>query len=390
MTRKARSSSIKATRWKNSERKSYSLPSAGLVFFCIMSTFCFALILRNSDAAIEYMGKGLKLCATTVIPSLFPFMVISELLVGSGVGESLGRLFARPMRWLFGLSGAGGCAVFLGSLCGFPIGAKTAVSLYDKNIISKVEVEHLLTFSNNPSSAFLISAVGISLFSNRKLGVLMYATVLICGFAVGIVSRFFMRVKDSTEQHRHFPTGIRSGGIEIFTDAVSHASSGMLLVCAYVIFFSSLTGALTCMLEEVGEIPSALKAILFGILEISGGVSAASELNGLYAAVVLATAVAGWSGLSVHFQIMTLCGGRGISFRPYIIAKLFQGLLCAVVMGILLRVIPSEWLTSASDTYLETALFSLTGALEGFTVPAVISNAVFILGWLGMALRRQD
>lgn len=73
-------------------------PSFGQVFFCLMSTFCFVLILRNPDVAIEYMGRGLSLCARTVIPSLFPFMVISELMVRSGAGEALGRLFSRPMR----------------------------------------------------------------------------------------------------------------------------------------------------------------------------------------------------------------------------------------------------------------------------------------------------
>ena len=57
--------------------KSPARPSAGQAGFLIMSTFCFVLILRNSDAAIEYMGRGLTLCARTVIPSLFPFMVIS-------------------------------------------------------------------------------------------------------------------------------------------------------------------------------------------------------------------------------------------------------------------------------------------------------------------------
>ncbi len=67
----------------------HSRPSAGQVGFLLMSTFCFILVLRNSDAAIEYMGRGLTLCARTVIPSLFPFMVISELLVSSGAGEAL-------------------------------------------------------------------------------------------------------------------------------------------------------------------------------------------------------------------------------------------------------------------------------------------------------------
>ena len=91
-------------------------PCAGQIFFCFMSTFCLALILRNADAAVTYMGRGLTLCARTVIPALFPFMVLSELLVRSGAGEALGRIFSRPMRYIFGLSGAGSTAVVLGSL----------------------------------------------------------------------------------------------------------------------------------------------------------------------------------------------------------------------------------------------------------------------------------
>ena len=80
-----------------------SRPTAGQVGFLLMSTFCFVLILRNSDAAIEYMGRGLTLCARTVIPSLFPFMVVSELLVSSGAGEALGRLFSGVMRRVQGM-----------------------------------------------------------------------------------------------------------------------------------------------------------------------------------------------------------------------------------------------------------------------------------------------
>ena len=143
MTHKARSILSPST------SKRASLPTAGQAGFWLMSTFCFILILRNSDAAVEYMGRGLTLCAKTVIPSLFPFMVISELLVSSGAGEALGRLFSRMMRRIFGISGAGASALFLGSMCGFPVGAKTAVSLYDRGVISRSECQHLFTFTRS-------------------------------------------------------------------------------------------------------------------------------------------------------------------------------------------------------------------------------------------------
>lgn len=354
-------------------------PSAGQVGFCLMSTFCFVLVLRNSDAAIEYMGRGLTLCARTVIPSLFPFMVISELLVSSGAGEAFGRLFSKLMRWLFGLSGAGASAVFLGSMCGFPIGAKTAVSLLDRNVISRSECEHLLTFTNNPGSAFLITAVGVSLYGNRHLGVVLYATVLGSGFLIGFLARFFLRRGDRPTEHPHFPSGLHIRGVETFTGAVSEAATGMLTVCAYVIFFSALTGALGCAAAEAGAMNGIGYAVLSGFLEMTGGISQASSLPQGEWGVILTAAFAGWSGISVHCQVMTLCAGRGISFRPYFIAKAIQGLLCGLVMAVILILKPA-WLTP-DDGVILNAILAFT-SLRDITIPTLITNGVFMAGWI--------
>lgn len=354
-------------------------PSAGQVSFCLMSTFCFVLVLRNSDAAIEYMGRGLTLCARTVIPSLFPFMVISELLVSSGAGEAFGRLFSRLMRWLFGLSGAGASAVFLGSMCGFPVGAKTAVALLDRNVISKSECEHLLTFTNNPSSAFLITAVGVSLYGNRHLGVVLYATVLGCGFLVGFLARFFMRRGDEPAEHPHFPSGLHIGGVETFTGAVSGAATGMLTVCAYVIFFSALTGALSCTVSDTGHMGTVGYTLLSGFLEMTGGISQASVLGEGEWGLILTAVFAGWSGISVHCQVMTLCGGRGLSFRPYLIAKGVQGVLCGVFIAAILTIRPN-WINPADGAVMD-AILAFT-SLRDISVPALVTDGVFMAGWI--------
>lgn len=353
-------------------------PTSGQVFFCLMSTFCFVLVLRNADAAIEYMGRGLTLCARTVIPSLFPFMVLSELLVSSGAGEAFGRLFSRVMRWLFGLSGAGASALFLGSACGFPVGARTAVALLDRNVISKSECEHLLTFTSNPGSAFLITAVGVSLYGNRHLGVVIWCTVLGCGFFVGFLARFFLRRGQAPAEHPHFPSGLHIGGIETFTGAVTGAATGMLTVCAYVIFFSAVTGALSCAIDATGRHEVGY-TLLSGLLEMTGGISAASMLPDKEWGLILTAAFAGWSGISVHCQIITLCGGRGLSFRPYLIAKAVQGLLCGGVMAGLLRINPS--LLHSAEGAVVDAILAVT-SLRDITVPALLTDGVFVMGWV--------
>lgn len=353
--------------------------SAGQVGFCLMSTFCFVLVLRNADAAIEYMGRGLTLCARTVIPSLFPFMVISELLVSSGAGEAFGRLFSRLMRWVFGLSGAGASAVFLGSMCGFPIGARTAVALLDRNAISKSECEHLLTFTNNPSSAFLITAVGTSLYGNRHLGMVLYCTVLGCGFLVGFWAKFFLRRSEEPVEHPHFPSGLHFGGVETFTRAVSGAATGMLTVCAYVIFFSALTGSLGCAVGDTGRAGEIGYALLSGGLEMTGGISLASMLSDREWGLILTAVFAGWSGVSVHCQIMTLCAGRGLSFKPYIIAKAVQGILCGGIMAAILTLRPA-WLNPADGVIMD-AILAFT-SLRDISIPALITNGVFMAGWV--------
>ena len=315
--------------------------SAGTVCFGFFTVFCLLLIMKNSQLAIDSMTRGLRLCATTVVPSLFPFMVLSELIASGGFGVRLLRPLFPPLRKLLGLSDGGCCALLLGILCGFPIGARCAIAAYRDGRIGREECERVLCIANNPSSAFLIHAVGVSLWGNHRFGVALYAVVLFSSILTGIGMRWLgHRAETTVTEHPVQESPQPQPCARLFTASVRSAAEGMLLVCAYVVFFSALLGTLGQIFSAWG-IPSEASAALFCVFELSGGVSAASSLSSPFLAALLCAFAAGWSGLSVHCQILSVCEGTGLSLRPYLLSKLLQGFLCILLFGFVLTCFPS-------------------------------------------------
>ena len=348
---------------------------AGQWVFFGLSVCCLALILCNSDTAISYMGQGLTLCAKTVIPTLFPFMVLSELLVSGGGGEVLGKLFETPVNRLFDISGASVCALMMGLVCGFPVGTKTAVSLCRRGLISTKELSRLICFCNIPSSAFLINAVGVSLFGSRRFGLLLYAICMLAAVLTALLLRLLSPLPE-TENGTAPPEN--ASGMTVFTHSVTAAATAMLYVCAYVIFFSALIGTLGHLLHTWG-VDRTLTAFLFGIFELSGGVMQASAIADRTLGQLLAAALCGWSGVSVHLQILSLCDNlpAPFSFRPYIWSKLLQGVLCAALFGIVFHLLPTNWLLPTQSVATSTipANFSekIVPILNGTFIACLIS-----------------
>lgn len=307
--------------------------SAGGLGFGVLGAGCIVLLLFYADSAVASVRQGLSLCRDTVIPALFPFMVASEILTGCGAASAIGKAFARPAERLLGLPGAAACPLLLGALCGFPTGARAAAALYDQGALSAMQCTRLLTFINNPSSAYMISAVGASLLGSRRLGVVLWCISLFCSLVTALATRPLF--PDSTKGAPPAPQPLRMGA-QIFTDAISTAAQGMLAVCAYVLFFSAVLGALQSALARF-PLPAVFGALMYGAVEMSGGIARAARISDPTVAAMLCAGLASWSGLSVMCQIMTVCRGRGFSFAPYLLAKAAQSILAAALTGLAVR-----------------------------------------------------
>ena len=157
-------------------RRSYALPKGGEAVAklrgaaLLFPVFFGAALLFFPDVSAAAAREGVALCLQTVLPSLFPFFVLSSLLVQSDVPRLLSRAMAGIMYPLFGVSGAGASALILGLLGGYPVGARTVAELYGRGEIAREEAEQLLAFCNNSGPGFFLGVCGTAVFGSARAG----------------------------------------------------------------------------------------------------------------------------------------------------------------------------------------------------------------------------
>ena len=117
------------------------------------------VILSNPDRTFQYAYEGLYQWAVKMVPTLFPFMMISSIMVYSGADLELGHILNKILKKVYHYSSSGLYAIFMGFFCGFPMGAKVVSDLFEKNRICKSEAETLLAFCNNIGPAYFMGII---------------------------------------------------------------------------------------------------------------------------------------------------------------------------------------------------------------------------------------
>ncbi len=287
--------------------------------------FFAAFLLRAPAVAAAAIHRGMRLCFTTLIPSLFPFMVLSGILCKSGAGRPLATFLAPVWRRVFHLGGPAALGWLLGNLCGFPIGAKVLSSLAADGELGRQDAADALPMTLGAGPGFVISYVGGTLLCDLGGGGRLYLFQLLSGLVVA----FLLRPKEPPRQVCIKPYTKELSLWPLLPAAVAEASISMLTVSATVIFFSALSEVVRLLLSVAG-VPLLLQSLLLGMLELTEGVGAETALCGKVGRGVLGF-ILGFSGLCVHMQICGVLEEGLIKRGRYFLFKSLQGLLCGIL-----------------------------------------------------------
>ncbi|MBQ6273778.1 MAG: sporulation protein [Oscillospiraceae bacterium] len=307
--------------------------------FPILAALCALFLLAAaSDTAIERAAYGLRLCWELILPSLFPFFVLSSLLSRLGFPRLAGRKLAPLARRLFHTSGAGVTALLIGLTGGYPLGAAYVAELEERGEIGPGEGGRLLGFCNNSGPAFLVGAIGTGVFGSARAGLLLYLSHALAAVLGGLLLRS-RTGPDAPELAP--PLSPQPSFPRALSEAVRQSVPALLNVCGFVVFFTvfcgflDAAGFLDALAARLSHLPGLgeqqARALLLGFWELGGGVGALRGLPLTPGNLALAAALVGWGGVSVQFQTLAVLADSEIKSSPHLAGRLMSAVFGAAL-----------------------------------------------------------
>ncbi len=309
--------------------------------------------------ALDASTRGLDMWWNVVFPSLLPFFIVSELLIGFGVVAFLGVVLEPLMRPLFKVPGIGGFVWAMGLASGNPAGAKLAVQMRKLGKITRIEGERLAGFTNSSNPLFIFGAIAVGFFHNPALGMILALAHYVGNLFVGFLFRFYGKETETLplirgKKRLHITDAfaalhqerIKDGRTigKLLGDAVRSSIETLLLIGGFIILFSvlnqllSLLGVITIiaffvshLFGHIGLSPELAHAFISGLFEITIGAQIVSETTSadFLSQIIVVSFILGFGGFSIQAQVASILAESDIRFRPFLLARLVQGVAAA-------------------------------------------------------------
>jgi len=281
-----------------------------------------AAVLLRPQVAAAGVKNGLALCAGVVIPSLFPFLAVSSFCARTKTPKFLGAL----TRALFRLPPCAAPVVLFGLLGGYPVGCRTAAQLEQDGLLTKEQAQRCTLFCVNAGPAFAMTAVGGMMLRQRRLGLLLFASLTAAALLLGVLLRFTAAVPEKTAA-----APPAADPMAALVSACEAAAKAIFGICGWVTLFSCWNA-----LIADAALPKGLQTALLCLTEVTAGCAyAARHMNLFTVAALLA-----WSGFCAVCQVLPQLKQLGTPLPLFLCLRAVHAALASAVLRGLLRLFP--------------------------------------------------
>lgn len=280
----------------------------------LISSFGLLMLILDAKTALYGAGQGVDICIRSLMPSLFPFFVISILLTGAMNGISIPIL--RPLGQLCGIPEGGESLLAVGLLGGYPVGAQAVSQAFRDGKLSKATAQRLLSFCSNAGPAFFFGIVAAK-FPHYWMGWVLWGIHILSALLVGMI---FPKKEKCAVQ-------VEPGQPVTLSDALSRSIRVMSGVCGWVILFRVIIAFLERWVLWL--LPSDVQIVLTGILELANGCCQLGQIESVGSRFIIASGILAFGGVCVTMQTVTATQGLGLGC--YLPGKILQTFISVVL-----------------------------------------------------------
>lgn len=356
------------------------------ILITILSTTMIVYFILYPQICINSTLTGAKIFFQSVFPSLFPFLIISNILLlydGIAIYSKLfGRFLCYPLRLPVNCS----FVLVVSALCGYPLGAKYACDLYEKKMITSSQCERLLNIASNASPLFIVGAVGTTMLKSPRLGYLLLISNYISCFIMGLIIPSKSHLRDNFINNGNTDLNSNLNFGSALKESVDNAIKTVLSIGGYITMFSVIIDIIknnVIFNIVINNIPfniipkEIVSGLSLGFIEITKGcyIIATTNTSPTFKIFIIGFLL-GFSGISIISQVYSFTSKyRELSLVKYIKGKIIQGIVCGITSAIFFALFSKSFLSQPvmSVNYVGAPSFTLWFTLL-LIIPIILIN----------------
>ena len=285
-------------------------------------------IILKKDIIYNSIFYGINIWLKYLLPSLFPFFIISDILINYNINYYIPKKIKNIFKKTFNITDNMFTIVTLSLLGGFPSCARNINTMYKEKSITKEEANHLLLFSHFSNPVFILITIPLILNINNSY------IILISHYISSLIIAFLIKKKFHHKESILINNTNKLNFGKILIDSINKSVDSLLTICGITVVFYLVS----TIIVDILKIDSYSTILIKGLFEITSGIEALkiSNISQLYKTII-ATCFLSFGGFGVHLQTKSYLIETDADYKYFLIGRIYQTIISGIICFILAK-----------------------------------------------------
>ena len=288
----------------------------------IILTIILIIFLINIDLVISSTKDACILFFNKIFISIVPFIILCDVLIHYDYHLFINKIIGSIISKLFNIDENTSMIFILSMLTSHPANCIYIKDMLDSKIIDVDSANKIICFSYFPSISFVIGTIGINIYNDSKIGLLLWLFILLNNIFIGIYLRKYKNISYTNNS-----LIIKDSLINTIKKSILKSINTSFIILGNLIIFTIINKILFNYLDN-----SILLSIISGLLELTSGIINVSSLNVSYSLKLSITLfILCFSGISILFQGISILSEYKINIKRILTIKLVFSIFTSLI-----------------------------------------------------------